>query len=146
MSAVAFSCAREAHHVDWPFSNGVRVLLGDSGATGGIGRRSESGFEDYRAYFDPVAATALTTHMSGELRLVRAGSTLTASYREGLAWVPLLSGPTTNPTFVGVSRYSRDEIFGDQFVRAAFDDVRVDADDFACPTWWRDTMPDWAAG
>lgn len=133
--------------LDWPFSNGVHALLGDAGTTGAIARRSESGFEDYLAFFNPVPATALTTHMSGELRLVRTGSTLTASYREGLAWVPLLSGPTTTaPTFLAVSLFSNDAIFGNRFVRVAYDDFRITASSFACPTWWRDTMPDWAVG
>jgi Tol biopolymer transport system component len=131
--------------LDWPFSNGVHALLGDAGTTGSIARRSESGFEDYLAFFNPVPASALTTHLSGEVRLVRTGSTLTAYYRDGLSWVPLLSGPTTTaPTFVAVSLFSNDEIFGNRFVRVAYDDFRITADSFACPTWWRDSMPDWA--
>jgi TolB protein len=133
--------------LDWPFSNGVHVLLGDAGTTGSIGRRSESGFEDYLAYFNPVPASALTTHTSGELRLVRTGATLTAYYREGASWVPLLTGPTaTAPTFLGISLFSNDAIFSNQFVRVAYDDFRIVASSFACPTWWRDTTPDWSVG
>lgn len=133
--------------LDWPFSNGVHVLLGDAGATGSIGRRSESGFEDYLAFFNPVPATTPTAHVAGELRLVRTGGTLTASFREGAGWVPLLMGPTTtDPVSLNVHLYSRDEIFGNRFVRVAYDDFRITASSFACPTWWRDTMPDWAVG
>lgn len=133
--------------LDWPFSNGVHVLLGDAGTTGSIGRRSESGFEDYLAFFNPVPASQLTTHAAGELRLARTGAVLTAYYREGATWVPLLSGPTTTaPTFVNVHLFSDDAIFGDRFVRVAYDDFRVSADSFACPTFWRDTTPDWAVG
>ena len=133
--------------LDWPLSNGVHAILGDGGLTGGIARRSESGLEDYLAYFEPVPASAETTDLTGQLRLVRTGSMLTASYRSGDGWIPLLSGPTVAaPASIGVSLYSRDAIFGDQFVRVAFDDIRIDAGAFECPTWWRDTMPDWAAG
>jgi hypothetical protein len=133
--------------LNWPSSNGVHVLLGDAGTTGSIGRRSESGLEDYLAYFRPVPASALTTHTSGELRLVRTGATLTAFYREGASWEPLLTGPTTTaPTFLNVHLFSNDAIFGDAYVRVAYDDFRIEADSFECPTWWRDTMPDWAAG
>ena len=133
--------------LDWPFSNGVHVLLGDAGTTGSVGRRSESGVEDYLAFFRPVPATALTTHTSGELRLVRAGGTLTAFYREGASWVSLLTGSTaTAPTFVSGSLFSNDAIFGNAFVRVAYDDFRIDAASFQCPTWWRDTTPDWGVG
>jgi TolB protein len=132
--------------LDWPFSNGVHVLLGDAGTTGSIGRRSESGFEDYLAFFNPVPASALTTHTAGELRLARMGATLTAYYREGASWVPLLTGPTTTaPTFVNVHLFSNDAIFGNAFVRVAYDDFRIDAESVECPTWWRDTTPDWVA-
>jgi len=133
--------------LDWPFSNGVHVLLGDAGTTGSIGRRSESGFEDYLAFFNPVPATALTTHIAGELRLVRTGGMLTASFREGAAWVPLLMGPTiTAPVLLNVHLFSNDAIFGNAFVRVAYDDFRIEAESFECPTWWRDTTPDWAVG
>ena len=133
--------------LDWPSSNGVHVLLGDAGATGSIGRRSESGFEDYLAFFNPVPATALTTHIAGELRLVRTGGTLTASFREGAVWVPLLTGPTTTArVLLNVHLFSNDAIFGNAFVRVAYDDFRIEAESFECPTWWRDTTPDWAVG
>lgn len=133
--------------LDWPFSNGVHVLLGDAGTTGSIGRRSESGFEDYLAFFNPVPASALTDDVAGELRLVRSGTTLTAHYRDGDSWVPLLTGPTTTaPTFLNVHLFSNEAIFGKRFVRVAYDDFRIDATAFECPTWWRDAGPDWAAG
>jgi hypothetical protein len=127
------------------FSNGVHVLLGDSGTTGSIGRRSESGFEDYLTFFNPVPASALTTQVAGELRLTRTGTTLTAHYREGEGWVPLLSGPTSAaPVMPSVHLFSNDTIFGNQFVRVAYDDFRVNAGSFECPSWWRDAAPDWA--
>jgi hypothetical protein len=87
----------------------------------------------------------LTTHVAGELRLVRTGATLTAYYREGSEWVSLLSGPTsTAATFLSASLFSNDSIFGNAFVRVAFDDFRIAADGFACPTFWRDAGPDWS--
>ena len=133
--------------LDWPFSNGVHALIGDAGLTGSVARRSESGLEDYLAYFNPVPASAPTNDTSGQLRLTRTGSTLTASYRNANAWIPLLSGPTlTVPAMINAGLYSRDEIFGDQFVRVAFDDIRIDAGAFECPTWWRDSASDWAVG
>lgn len=133
--------------LDWPFSNGVHVLLGDGGQTGSIGRRSESGFDDYLAFFNPVPASALTTDVTGRLRLARAGSALTASYASGAGWMQLLTGPTSAaPVGPNVHLYSRNEIFGDRFVRVAYDDFRIDAASFECPTWWRDGGPDWAAG
>ncbi len=133
--------------LDWPFSNGVHVLLGNAGTGGSIARRSESGFDDYLAYFNPVPASALTSHVSGELRFVRTGASLTAYYREGEDWVALLTGPTsTSPTSLNVGLFSNDAIFGNQFVRVAYDDFRITASSFACPTFWRDTTPDWAVG
>ena len=131
--------------LDWPFSSGVHALLGDGGTTGSIGRRSESGFEDYLAFFNPVPASALTIHTAGEMRLARVGSTLTAYYREGTSWVPLLSGPTSAaPVSPNAHLFSNDAIFGNVFVRVAYDDFRITADSFQCQPWWRDTMPDWA--
>ena len=142
-----FEASTRFQLLDWPFSNGVHAILGDAGLTGGIARRSESGLEDYLAFFNPVPASAPTSDASGQLRLARAGSILTASYRSADVWIPLLSGSTlTVPASVNVNLYSRDEIFGDQFVRVAFDDIRIDADAFECPDWWRDSAPDWAAG
>lgn len=133
--------------LDWPFSNGVHVLLGDGGLTGSIGRRSESGFEDYLAFFNPVPASALTTHTTGELRLARTGPTLTAYFREGDAWVPLLSGPAApGPVTSTAHLFSTDSIFGNAFVRVAYDDFRIEATAFECPSWWRDSGPDWAVG
>jgi Tol biopolymer transport system component len=133
--------------LDWPFSNGVHAILGDGGLTGGIARRSESGLEDYLAFFNPVPASALTSDATGQLRLARTDSILTASYRRADQWIPLLNGPTLAvPASININLYSRNEIFSDQFVRVAFDDIRIDAAAFECPTWWRDTAPDWAAG
>jgi len=130
--------------LDWPPSSGVHVLLGDGGMTGSIGRRSESGFEDYLAYFNPVPASALTTHTAGELRLARTGTTLTAYYREGDEWVPLLSGPTaTGPATPNLHLFSTDAIFGDVAVRVAYDDFAVSASAFECPSWWRDAAAAW---
>jgi hypothetical protein len=59
--------------------------------------------------------------------------------------VPLLSGPAaTGPSYVNAHLYSRNEIFGDRFVRVAYDDFRIDAASFECP-FWRDAGPDWQA-
>ena len=133
--------------LDWPFSNGVHVLLGDAGTTGAIGRRSESGFDDYLAFFNPVPASALTDHMTGELRLMRSGMSLTALYREGDTWVSLLTGPTTTaPVLLNVHLFSNEAIFGKRFVRVAYDDFQIEATAFECPSWWRDAAPDWAVG
>ncbi len=130
--------------LDWPASNGTHVNLGDAGMTGSIGRRSESGFEDYLAFFNPVPAFALTSDQSGSLRLARTGSTLTAFYASGTGWVPLLSGPaSTAPALLNVHLFSNDAIFGNQFVRVAYDDFDVTAAAFECPTWWRDSGADW---
>ena len=131
--------------LDWPFANGVHAIFDDTGLTGGIARRSESGLEDYLAYFNSMAASAPTSDATGQLRLARTSSILTASYRSGDRWISLLDGPTLAvPASLSVNLYSRDAIFGDQFVRVAFDDIRIDAGAFECPAWWRDTMPDWA--
>lgn len=132
--------------LDWPFSNGVHVLLGDAGLTGSIGRRSESGFEDYLAFFNPTPASALTNDLEGRLRLTRTGSVLTASYASGATWTPLLSGPTSSePASLNVHLFSFDAIFGNQFVRVAYDDFGIDAGSFECPSWWREGGADWQA-
>ena len=133
--------------LDWPFSNGVHVLLGDGGLTGSIGRRSESGLEDYLAYFNPVPASVLTTHTAGELRLIRTESTLTAYFREGDAWVPLLSGPAAaGPVTSTAHLFSNDAFFGNAFVRVAYDDFRIEAAAFRVPdVVARQRAPDWAA-
>jgi WD40-like Beta Propeller Repeat len=130
--------------IEWPSSNGVHLLLGDAGETGSIARRSDDGFEDYFAFFNPVLAFAATDDLRGTMRLVRVGTTLTAYYRTSYGWTPLLSGPSgSTPARVNAHLFSNDELFGDRRVRVAMDNFRVRADTFDCPSWWRDAGPDW---
>jgi TolB protein len=130
--------------LDWPASNGTHLNLGDAGATGSIGRRSEAGIEDYLSFFNPVPTSAPTSDQSGRLRLVRTGSTLTSYYASGSGWLQLLSGPTTTaPALLNAHLFSNDAFFGDQFVRVALDDFQVTASGFECPSWWRDSGADW---
>ena len=132
--------------LDWPSAAGAHANLGDAGATGSIGRRSEGAIEDYLAYFNPVPASVATDDESGMLRLVRTGSVLAAYYASGTGWAPLLSGPTTEaPVLLNVHLFSTDALFGHQVVGVAFDDFSINADGFECPSWWRDSGADWQA-
>lgn len=131
---------------EWPAANGTHILLGDGGVVGSIARRSEFFAEGYLAFFNPLIAEAPSADLVGALRLERGGSALTGSYAAGSAWVPLLSGPASSDAITSVAHlFSTDAAFADQPVRVAVDDFVVTAEAFACPSWWRDAGPDWAA-
>jgi Tol biopolymer transport system component len=82
--------------------------------------------------------------MSGALRLVNTGGTLTGYYLSNGDWVPLLSVPFTSlDSFVQLSIFTNDPPFSHPDIVVAFDNFRVNSGIFSCPLWWADNAPNW---
>jgi hypothetical protein len=133
--------------LDWPAANGLQAYL--SGFTpftpARIFRESKPWGETYGAWNDPMFNAADTSDVAGTLRLVRSDGLVTTSYLAGGAWVSLntASRPAAMTAGVGAGDF---QTFSGLHVSVAFDNFRIGSGEVTCPTWWRDTMPDWAAG
>lgn len=116
----------------WPFANGVRVgLLTGLGATERIslgnfdfvGQPRESYVTDFGG---AVSNFVSTGDLSGKLRQVRSGSTVTGYFFNAGNWVPLHSAPaTTADVAFHLASWSHDYAFIDQEVQMAFDNFTV---------------------
>jgi hypothetical protein len=71
---------RDYRLLNWPTANGVTVALGGE-PDNFVGRKgaTPSTSETYFGYLPPTWATIPTTDLQGTLRLVRSGTTSTAS-------------------------------------------------------------------
>ena len=129
----------------WPQANGVRLGLavnpGDSKVArisfvGGDGVPGYPG-EVYLTHFaDGLNGITGTSDLSGKLRLVRAGGTLTGYYFGGGNWVTLHSGPVTGAAVTVVLRsWSHSQVFKHEEVRVVFDNYRVNRGTVICPRY-----------
>jgi hypothetical protein len=122
----------------WPAENGIWVSLMLSGTPFNVYRVSWQfpDHEQYGAYLPPANGNALATGTTGELRLTREGTTITAWYMSDHHWVPILSsaGPADEVAFtLAVFNISGAATFAGQPVTVSFDDFRVAADSIVCP-------------
>jgi hypothetical protein len=131
----------------WPATNGVRLGLGVGTGrlfvdlTPAIERVSASvNFPDspgeyYLTHFeDGVLGHTRTSDLSGTLRLVRTDASITGLVRAGGGWTVVHAGPvTTADVRVVLAAWSHDNLFADQDVSAAFDNVLVSAGQLLCP-------------
>jgi hypothetical protein len=122
--------------LDWPAKNGVRVGLSfvtgwlptsfwnvERVSGGAIEAFSDVYLTDYNTSIGLLVPTGDT---SGRLRLARNGTTLSAWYLEGGAWMLLRSETVSSgDVSVAFAAWSDDNYFGDQPVRVAFDDATV---------------------
>ncbi|MBI3464477.1 MAG: cadherin-like domain-containing protein, partial [Planctomycetes bacterium] len=124
----------------WPSANGVRVgLLTDGNAVERIsfasGEFSGQPREAYLTHFaDGVAGITATSQLSGKLRQVRLGTTLSAYYFIAGGWVPIHSAATTSANVhFTLASWSHDYAFADQEVKIAFDNFAVNSGQLICP-------------
>ena len=122
----------------WPAENGVWVSLSITGTPFNVYRVSWQfpDHEQYGAFLPPANGNALATGTTGELRLIRDGTMITAYYLSAHHWVPLLSsaGPTSDVSLtLAVFNISGAATFAGQPVAVSFDNFRVTADAIVCP-------------
>jgi hypothetical protein len=130
--------ARVSFSLDtWPEHNGVFVSLMITGTPFNVFRASFADAERYGAYLPPNnAPPPLATGVTGELRLTREGTMISAYYLADHRWVPLLTsaGPTDDVSFtLAVFNISGAATFAGQPVAVSFDNFRVAADAIVCP-------------
>jgi dipeptidyl aminopeptidase/acylaminoacyl peptidase len=131
--------------LDWPAANGVQVALNAYFAGAFVFRESKPWGEQLGGWVPPVFGATPATELGGTLRLVRADGIVTAyALRDG-AWLQLARGANPGDAVFGFSASAFAE-WSHQDVRVAFDDFRLDSGELACPSFWRDTTPDWAVG
>ena len=131
--------------LDWPAANGLQAFLSGftTFASGQAFRESKPWGERYGSWIDPSFAAVDTVDQAGSLRLTRNDGIVTASYRAGDTWVALNTASRPEPMTAGVGAGDF-QTFSGLHVQVAFDDFRIDSGELTCPTWWRDTAPDWA--
>lgn len=132
--------------LDWPAANGLQAFLSgfSSFTSGQVFRESKPWGERYGSWIDPSFAAVETADAAGAFRLTRAAGVVTASYRDGDAWVPLNSASRPEPMVAAVGAGDF-QTFSGLRVSVAFDDFRLRSGELSCPSWWRDAGPDWAA-
>ncbi|MCC7352605.1 MAG: hypothetical protein IT330_02520 [Anaerolineae bacterium] len=123
----------------WPPANGVRLGLAVNPGDSKVARVSFTGIpgypdEVYLTHFaDGVQGITATGDLSGKLRLVRVGGTLTGYYFGGGNWVALHSGSVTSGAVSAVLRsWSHSSVFKHEEVRVAFDNFRVNRGTVLC--------------
>ena len=108
--------------------------------------------------FDPGLGTGVSTHfpgpintfvsapeLSGSLRFVKAGATLTAYRMVGGGWSALQStSDAASLVDVNLNVFSNAPPSTHPDVKVAYDNFRVNSGTFSCPSWWSDNFADWA--
>ena len=134
--------------LEWPAANGTQATLTSYGGAPNAGisavRDSRSWAEEYGSWIPNDFVAVTTADSSGRLRIQRTGTTGTVSYMRDGVWIPIASGPTVAaPSVMTLGLGSAMNIFIHQEVKVAWDNFRVNAGTFDCPTWWEDDSPDW---
>ncbi|MEW5803579.1 MAG: PQQ-binding-like beta-propeller repeat protein, partial [bacterium] len=129
--------------LNWPAKNGVRVGLTVIGP-----RRNEAvervslGNSDFSGYPSEEYVVDFTNgiqfmaappdNLSGKLRLVRSGATLTGYYYNN-SWVPIYSTTvTTEDVGFCYSAWSHNYVFADREVKVAFDNFIINKGSYTC--------------
>jgi hypothetical protein len=122
----------------WPTGDGVWVSLMVTGTPLNVYRVTWQlqPTETYGAYLPPAQALLPAAGTAGTLRLSRHGDIFTAYYRDGLNWVPIVSGvgPTDDASLtLGVFNISAASPFGGMAAAVSVDNFHVFADRIVCP-------------
>lgn len=122
----------------WPARSGVWVSLMITGTPFNVYRVSWQfdPNEQNGAFLPPVGNTLPATGTAGRLRLARRGDVISAYFRSGKHWIPLISGigPTGDVALtLAVFNISNASPFAGVPVTVSFDHFRVDADAIVCP-------------
>ena len=123
--------------LDWPAANGARLVLGEfppGNAT--VGRRQIGDRDEYDASDEHVSAGRMTVDEQGSLRLVRRGTTVTASYRssDDQPWTALSTQLTSrfDATFQIFLFSGGNDPFGGKKVRVGVDNFHLSASTLVC--------------
>ncbi len=125
----------------WPFANGVRLgIVMALGATERVSLGTTIDFpgqprEAYVAHFrDNILNFISTSDLSGKLRQVRSGSTVTGYYFRSGNWLAIHSSPATTVDMrFSLASWSAGYAFTKQAVKLAFDNVIVNQGKLICP-------------
>ena len=121
---------------EWPTANGISLQLTVwfEGGVLVLARQSHTWGEQYNSWTrrngPPGAVT--TTDASGTLRIRRRNGFLYSYYRDGPAWSVLRIVPGEGPVSIMLQAGTTDDFFGDQPVRAAFDNFSISAKSKVC--------------
>jgi uncharacterized repeat protein (TIGR01451 family) len=129
----------------WPYANGVRIGLADDHVNM---QRVSPGRQPYdypegEIYLttfdtaDHVVGITSTSDLSGKLKLVREGNTLSSYYFTDNAWT--LDASYTDPaysqeTYFYIGSFSGNPAFAEQEVKIAFDNLIINTGELVCPT------------
>jgi len=106
----------------WPSLNGVRMGIQTPPWT--VERLSDFAGDNYATDFGGAVTLTPTNDTSGALRLMRQGSTVTGSYDDGGSWVDIeTTAGNTDPVSLRLQSWSHDDLFADQVVDVAFDNL-----------------------
>jgi dipeptidyl aminopeptidase/acylaminoacyl peptidase len=138
--------------LQWPPQSGVNVSFSTFTIVNGSFDQTFGLF-----VFDPGGGTGVSTNFpgpvntfvpapetSGTLRLVRVGPTLTAYRLTPAGWSAIRStSELANEVGVNLDVFSNAPQFSHPDVKVAYDKFRVNGGTFSCPSWWRDSAPNW---
>jgi hypothetical protein len=118
--------------LDWPPANGVHLNFGTNFPQG-VGRQNMAG-ELIFAWFPPDVVNLPFGELSGSLRLVRRGRTISGYVRAPGGWRKLLiADDPYGDTRLQLSISSLAGEWAHQEVRVAFDDFRINSGRLSCP-------------
>jgi hypothetical protein len=125
----------------WPFANGVRLGLNTALALTertSLGPPTDFPGQPREVYVQDVIGGGLTFlgtgDLSGKLRQVRTGNTLTSYRFSGGVFLPFATAlVSTADTLIQLAAWSEDRLFTDRTVQAAFDNFAVNSGQVICP-------------
>ena len=119
--------------LEWPAGNGMSLQLTISHESGFfvLARQSHDWGEQYNSWTRDGNLMP-TTDVRGALRLRRRDGIVYSYYREGSAWSLLRTRPAQGPVSILLQAGSTDDFFGDEPVRAAFDNFSISAKSKVC--------------
>ena len=120
----------------WPAGNGIRTVLKTPDVGTQVGRLSWAGGTNEDFFSDWPGGLTLadaTGNTAGKFRFKRVGNQSSAYYSTGGSWVLIISRTViTSDTTVRLASGVNGDLFDDQEVMVAFDDLVVRAEQFTC--------------
>ena len=137
--------------LNWPAHGGFFATLHAVFADGAVSRISAPWDPPYDQSYNAWSSSdgfefagVNTLDMSGQLRLVRTGSTIAAYERAAAtaAWNLFFTGQDNSGEGVPQLEFSTQaSTFGHQDGSVAFDNFRLSSGSLTCPSWWQDWAP-----
>ena len=114
----------------------------------GISRAANQWGQQYIGWVPGDGFGIPTGDLRGSFRLVRTGPVVASSVRASASdpWTAVFGGSSTGvDTVYGLGLTAPGDQYTGDAATVAYDGFRVESGTFACPSWWRDAGPDWAA-